>query len=301
VLRLGTRGSPLALAQAELVRRAYLERFPDREVEVVTLKTQGDREGDRALDSFGTQGVFVKEIEERLSGGDIDAAVHSAKDLAVEETDGLEVLAYLEREAPYDVVIRPASEKVGHGVMPQAGERVATDSTRRRRQLEENWTGVEFVDIRGNIETRLSKLQAGEADALVLAAAGLRRLGLTPGGEHPIASTECVPAPGQGAIAVQVRMDDDRSSDLRWLNHFPTSLAVSCERDLATALGAGCSAPVGVLVEFRGGETQLRAALHDGQRLYRVEARSAASDPHGAVSDAVRQLRDAGAHWGSRS
>jgi hydroxymethylbilane synthase len=298
VLRLGTRGSPLALAQAELVRRAYLERFPDREVEVVTLKTLGDREGDRALDSFATEGVFVKEIEERLSAGGIDAAVHSAKDLAVEETDGLEVLAYLEREAPYDVVIRPASEKVGHGVMPKAGERVATDSTRRRRQLEENWTGVEFVDIRGNIETRLRKLEAGEADALVLAAAGLRRLGLTPGGEHPLAPAECVPAPGQGAIAVQVRMDDDKSSDLRWLNHFPTSLAVSCERDLATVLGAGCRVPLGVLVEFRGGETQLRAALHDGQRLYRVEARSAASDPHGAVSDAVRQLRDAGARWG---
>ncbi|MEA2683146.1 MAG: hydroxymethylbilane synthase [Chloroflexota bacterium] len=299
-LRLGTRGSPLALAQAELVRRAYLDRFPDREVEVVTLKTQGDREGERALDSFSAQGVFVKEIEERLVAGDIDAAVHSAKDLAVEETEGLEVLAYLERESPYDVVIRPRSEQLGHGVMPQAGERVATDSTRRRRQLEENWKGVDFVDIRGNIETRLRKLEAGDADALVLAAAGLRRLGLNPKGEHPLAPTECVPAPGQGALAVQVRMDDARSSDLRWLNHFPTSLAVSCERDLATAIGAGCSVPLGVLVEFRGGETQLRAALHDGDRLYRVEARSIASDPQSAVSDALRQLREAGASWEAR-
>jgi len=290
----------LALAQAELVRRAYLERFPDREVEVVAIKTQGDREAERNLDSFSSQGVFAKEIEDRLAAGDIDAAVHSAKDLAVEEQEGLEILAYLEREAPYDVVIRPRSEKLGQGVMPQPGERVATDSTRRRRQLEESWKGVEFVDIRGNIETRLEKLEAGAAEALVLAAAGLRRLGLSPAGEHPIAATECVPAPGQGAIAVQVRMGDEKSSDLRWLNHFQTSLAVASERDMATAMGAGCSVPLGVLVQFRGGETQLLAALHDGNRLYRTEVRSVASDPHAAVVDAIRQLREAGAKWSAR-
>ena len=299
-MRLGTRGSPLALAQAELVRRAYLERFPDREVELVTLKTQGDREADRNLDSFGTQGVFVKEIEERLLKGDIDAAVHSAKDLAVEETEGLDIIAYLEREAPYDVVIRPRSARLGQGVMPQPGERVATDSSRRRRQLEDSWKGVEFVDIRGNIETRLKKLEAGEADAVVLAAAGLRRLGLKPEGEHPIAAIECVPAPGQGAIAVQVRFDDEKTRDLRWVNHFQTSLAVSCERDMATALGAGCSVPLGVLVEFRGGETLLLAAFHDGDKLYRVESRASAADPNAAVADAIRKLREGGAKWSKR-
>jgi hydroxymethylbilane synthase len=299
-VRLGTRGSPLALAQAELVRRAYLDRFPDREVELVTLKTQGDRESDRNLDSFATQGVFVKEIEDRLLSGDIDAAVHSAKDLAVEETEGLDVIAYLEREAPYDVVIRPRSTRLGQGVMPQAGERVATDSSRRRRQLEDSWKGVEFVDIRGNIETRLEKLEAGEAEAVVLAAAGLRRLGLKPEGEHPIAAIECVPAPGQGAIAVQVRFGDEQTKDLRWVNHFQTSLAVSCERDMATALGAGCSVPLGVLVEFRGGETLLLAAFHDGENLYRVESRASAADPNAAVADAIRKLREGGAVWSRR-
>jgi hydroxymethylbilane synthase len=184
--------------------------------------------------------------------------------------------------------------------MPQPGERVATDSSRRRRQLEDTWKGVEFVDIRGNIETRLKKLEAGEAEAVVLAAAGLRRLGLKPDGEHPIAALECVPAPGQGAIAVQVRFDDQKTSDLRWLNHFQTALAVSCERDMATALGAGCSVPLGVLVEFRGGETLLLAAFHDGDKLYRVEARSTASDPNAAVADAIRKLRDGGAKWNRR-
>ena len=283
-----------------MVRRAFLERFPDREVELVTLNSQGDREATRALDSFSGQGVFVTEIEERLLAGDIDAAVHSAKDLAVDETEGLDVIAYLEREAPYDVVIRPRSEDLGRGIMPQPGERVATDSPRRRRQLASTWAGVEFVDIRGNIETRLKKLDDGEAEALVLAAAGLRRLGLQPRGEHPIAAIECVPAPGQGAIAVQVRFGDEKTSDLRWLNHFPTSLAVSCERDMASALGAGCSEPLGVLVEFRGGETLLLAAFHDGSKLYRVESRSGAMDPQAAVADAIGKLRAAGAQW-SRS
>ena len=287
----------MALAQAEIVRRAYLDRFPDHEVELVILRTEGDRESERKLDSFATQGVFVKEIEERLLGGDIDAAVHSAKDLAVDEPEGLDVIAYLEREAPYDVVIRPRSLKLGHGVMPQPGERVATDSSRRRRQLEANWKGVEFVHIRGNVETRLRKLEGGEAEAVVLAAAGLRRLGLKPDGEHPIAAIECVPAPGQGAIAVQVRFDDPKTADLRWLNHFPTSLAVSCERDMATALGAGCSVPLGVLVEFRGGETVLIAAFHDGERLHRVESRASATNPHAAVADAIRKLREGGARW----
>jgi len=301
MLRLGTRASPLALAQAELVRQAFLDRFPEREVELVTLGSQGDRESTRPLDSFAGQGVFVKEIEERLLAGDIDAAVHSAKDLAVEEVEGLDVIAYLEREAPYDVVIRPRSEGLGHGVMPQPGERVATDSTRRRRQLEASWAGVEFVDIRGNVETRLRKLHDGEADAVVLAAAGLRRLGLQPRGEHPIATLDCVPAPGQGAIAVQARFGDDSTADLRWLNHFQTSLAVSCERDMASSLGAGCSEPLGVLVEFRGGETMLMAAFHDGQRLYRVEARSNAMDPQAAVADAIGKLRAAGAAWSHAS
>jgi len=297
LLRLGTRGSPLALAQAEIVRRAYLDRFPGDEVELVTLRTEGDRESERKLDSFATQGVFVKDIEERLIDGEIDVAVHSAKDLAVEETEGLDVIAYLEREAPYDVVIRPRSSQLGRGIMPQPGERVATDSSRRRRQLEDSWKGVEFVNIRGNIETRLKKLEGGEAEAVVLAAAGLRRLGLTPEGEIPIAVIECVPAPGQGAIAVQVRFDDPRTRQLRWLNHFQTSLAVSCERDMATALGAGCSVPLGVLVEFRGGETVLLAAFHDGARLFRVETRASASDPAAAVAAAIRKLRDGGAKW----
>ena len=296
-MRLGTRGSPLALAQAELVRRAYLDRFPDDSVEVVTIKTQGDREAERPLDSFPVNGVFVKEIEAALLEGRIDAAVHSAKDLAIEDADGLELTAFLERVDAHDVLIH---RKPRDWEKPGPGFRIATDSTRRRTQLVDAWPGVEFVDIRGNVETRLAKLEAGEADALVLAAAGLRRLDLEPAGEEPIAIPLCVPAPGQGAIVVQVREDDDATKRLRWLNHIATALAVAAERDMAVALGAGCSVPLGVHVEFRAGETRLVAAFHDGNKLFRAEARSSANDALEAVQLAIADLRDRGAVWGQK-
>jgi hydroxymethylbilane synthase len=296
-VRLGTRGSPLALAQAELVRRAYLDRFPEDPVEVVTIKTQGDREADRSLDSFPSTGVFVKEIETALLEERVDAAVHSAKDLAIEDSEGLELTAFLERADAHDVLIhrRPRDWE-----RPGPGFRIATDSTRRRAQLADAWPGVEFVDIRGNVETRLAKLEAGEADGLVLAAAGLRRLDLEPAGEEPIAIPLCVPAPGQGAIVVQVREDDETTKGLRWLNHIGTALAVAAERDMAAALGAGCSVPLGVHVEFRAGETRLVAAFHDGTKLFRTEARSSAADAIEAVQLAIADLRDRGAVWGRK-
>ena len=289
-MRLGTRGSPLALAQAELVRRAYLDRFPDREVEVVVVRTEGDRDQERPLSEFGIRGVFVKDIEQRLAAGEIDAAVHSAKDLAVEEAEGLEMAAFLPREAPQDVLVRRVP-----GGLPGAGFRVATDSTRRRTQLEDLWPGVEFVEIRGNVETRLRKLDEGVADGIVLAAAGLRRLDLSPANEEPLSTSSCVPSPGQGAIVVQAREGDQLAADLRWINHHATALAVLTERDMAAGLDAGCSFPLGVYVEFRGGETRLVAAFHDGEQLFRVEARSAAGAPQDAVSLAVADLRERGA------
>ena len=294
-MRLGTRGSPLALAQAEVVRRAYLDRFPDETVEITVIKTEGDLDAERPLDSFGGTGVFVKEIEAALLEDRIDAAVHSAKDLAVDDAEGLELVAFLERADAHDVLIRrqAAYEKPGAGFV------IATDSSRRRTQLADAWPGVEFVDIRGNVETRLAKLEAGEADALVLAAAGLRRLDLEPAGEEPIAIPLCVPAPGQGAIVVQVREGDPAGQRLHWLNHLATALAVQAERDLAAALGAGCSVPLGVHVEFRAGETRLTAAFHDGNKLFRVEARSPATDASEAVQNGIADLRDMGAKWSS--
>jgi hydroxymethylbilane synthase len=298
VLRIGTRGSPLARIQAEMVRRAYLDRFPDREAELVIVNTAGDRDPERSLTAFGAQGVFVKEIEEQVRQGKIDAAVHSAKDLASEDPEDLELVAFLERGAAYDVLIRGDAASSHREAGP--GYRIATDSPRRRAQLGEIWPGVDFVDIRGNIQTRLDRLDAGGADALVLAAAGLRRLELNPAGEEALPVARCVPAPGQGAIAVQAREDGPLTADLRWLNHHATALAVQTERDMASALGASCTVPLGVYVEFRGGTTRLMAALHDGERMHRVETRSAAGDPGESVELAMAELRERGAKWTGR-
>ncbi|MHB8508975.1 MAG: hydroxymethylbilane synthase [Candidatus Dormibacteria bacterium] len=289
-LRLGSRGSPLALVQAEIVRRAILERFPEREVEVVVVRTQGDRDRSSLMD-IGGMGVFAVELETALRQGDVDVAVHSAKDLAFTEADGLELAAFLPRADPHDVLVR-ARRSV---VPPGEGFTIATGSPRRRAQLAQAWPGVSFVDIRGNVDTRLRKLAAGAADALCLAAAGLRRLGLEPEGEEEIPFHWCVPSPGQGAIVVQGRVDDPLTADVRWLNHFATSLAVQAEREMAAGLGASCSLPFGVHVRFQGGVTQLDAALHDGERLHRVSSRAAAGDPMEAVGLALADLRDRGA------
>jgi hydroxymethylbilane synthase len=260
--------------------------------------TQGDREATTPLPAFGEQGVFVKDIEKALLAGEVDAAVHSAKDLAVDDTEGLMLAAFLPRAAAHDVLIR-RDTGLGMGV-PGEGFQVATDSSRRRTQLADAWPGVEFVDIRGNIETRLGKLKAGAADGLVLAAAGLKRLGLEPEGAEPLAISLCVPAPGQGAIVVQCRDDDERAAELGLLNHLETALAVQTERDMAFALGAGCSYPLGVYVEFRAAMTRLTAAFHDGRELHRLSTRSAAGRPHEAVEEASAQLRERGVKWAVR-
>jgi hydroxymethylbilane synthase len=281
--------------QAELVRRAILDRNPDREVEVVVVSTEGDADSVRPLDAFGGQGVFAKAIEERLLAGDVDVAVHSAKDLAIDDPEGLELVAFLPREDPQDVLVR---RYTGIGLeRPGDGFTVASDSSRRRTQLAEAWPGVEFSHIRGNIETRLGKLAAGAADGLVVAAAALRRLQLEPAGAELIPVSVCIPAPGQGAVVAQCREGDPIAGELRLLNHLQTALAVQTERDLASALGAGCNVPVGVYVEFRSGETRLLAAIHDGEKLHRVSTRSPAGAPHEAVEQAVADLRDMGARW----
>jgi hydroxymethylbilane synthase len=295
-MRIGTRGSALALVQAEMVRTAYLERFPGREAEVVVVNTQGDSHPEQSLMKIGGLGVFVKELESALLSGHIDVAVHSAKDLAVRDSEGLELAAFLPRAPAHDVLVRRGGSRLGQE-HPGHGFRLATGSPRRRALLGDAWPGVEFVDIRGNVDTRLRKLEEGAADGLVLAAAGLRRLGIEHPGAEPIPVATCVPAPGQGAIVVQARVEDPATADIRWINHFETMLAVQSERDMAGHLGASCSVPLGVYVEFRGGQTRLMAALHDGNAMFRVEARSSAAEPHEAVELAMAELRERGARW----
>jgi hydroxymethylbilane synthase len=233
MIRLGTRGSTLAIAQAQLVADAL------DDAEIVPIATAGDRDRTRRFDQIGDgRGVFTREIERALLAGEVDAAVHSAKDLTGEMPPGLVVAALLERDDPRDAVCGPFASL---DEIPD-GARVGTSSARRGARLRELRPGLEVVPLRGNVDTRLRKLDAGEADAIVLAAAGLRRLGLAGRIGFLLDPEVFVPEAGQGAIAVQVRAGEEGLVSA--LDHAPTRRAVQAERDFARSVGGGCSVPV---------------------------------------------------------
>src|SRR5688572_15647751 len=204
-LRLGTRGSELALFQARAVAGLLRERA-GIDCEIVVIRTSGDRLAEAPLSDVGGKRLFVKEIEDALLGGDIDLAVHSSKDMPAMLPDGLDVAAVLEREDPRDALVLP------HGPEPRAQSleppRIGTGSVRRIAQLRQRFPTAEFSNVRGNVDTRLRKLDSGDYDLLVLAAAGLRRLGFGARISVSIPIEECVPAPGQGIIAIETRTDD---------------------------------------------------------------------------------------------
>lgn len=259
-IRVGTRGSRLALWQAEHVAACLRRQDPGLVVEPRVVSTAGDRVVDVALSRVGDEGLFTRELEEALDAGRIDVAVHSLKDLPTEMPDGLALGAVLEREDPRDVLVGPWS---GLDALPE-GARVGTSSLRRRAQVLARRPDLRLVDLRGNVPTRLSKLERGECDAAVLALAGLRRLGL----EHTVAAVlepdAMLPAPGQGALAVQCRRGDDRvSALLAPLDHGPTRVAVAAERGLIARLGGGCQVPVGCLATPASTRLRLRGLVAD--------------------------------------
>lgn len=274
-LRIGTRGSALALWQANTVAGELRTR--GAQVEIIRITTQGDRRQEAPPAEAGGKGVFVKEIEDALLREDIDVAVHSSKDMAVQMPEGLVIGAVLPREDPRDALVLPSRSPVAPTPVPQdfspallgATPRIATSSPRRVAQLRGLIPGACFEAIRGNVDTRLRKLDAGESDALILAAAGLRRLGLG----HRISSfipvQRCMPAPGQGIVAVQVRRGDDRAYSLvAAMNDATARLALAAEQAVVTALGGGCQLPLGVFAELRNAElvVQAVAASLDGRR-----------------------------------
>jgi hydroxymethylbilane synthase len=247
MIRLGTRRSRLATAQARIVA----ERLGS--AELVPISTEGDRDKARRFEEIGSgRGVFTRDIEHALLRGDVDAAVHSAKDLTGEMPDGLAIGAILERGDPRDAVCGP------YGSLAEipAGARVGTSSARRAGLLAELRPDVLVVPLRGNVDTRLAKLDAGEADAIVLAAAGLERLGLAGRIAFLLDPGEFVPEAGQGAIAVQVRSGEEHLVDA--LDHAPTRAAVEAERDCVRSLGGGCTAPVAAHAWHEDGELRLR-------------------------------------------
>ncbi len=233
VIRLATRGSRLAMAQAHLAAEALRSAWPGREVVILEVETTGDRQTTWSLETEGGKGLFTKEIEEALWRGEADVAVHSAKDLPTEEPPGLVIGAYLPREMAHDILV------VRTGIAVPT--RLASGSPRRREQLKARFPQAVWQEFRGNVETRLKKIAGGEAEATVLAAAGLRRLGITRWDGldfRPLGLREVVPAVGQGAVALQVRAGEE------WLvepaGDEATGRAVSLERRLLRGLGGGC-------------------------------------------------------------
>lgn len=246
-IRIGTRGSALALAQAEMVRQALHESAPGIATEVMVIRTQGDIMADAPLDAIGGKGVFVKDIERRLLEGTIDMAVHSLKDMQALLPAGLLIAAYLQREDPRDMVFSLG----GHGLIDLPREAsVGTSSMRRRCQLKAFRPDLAVRDIRGNVPTRLAKVGNG-LDAVILAAAGVRRLGLPPG--VAIDPRIMLPSPGQGVIAVECRKGDAGISEiLKALDHVPTRVCAEAERAFLATLGQDCNLPAGALAEVSG-------------------------------------------------
>lgn len=326
-LRLGTRGSALALWQARTVA-ARLEHL-GHTVEIITISTRGDRRQAESLAAISAEvgkGVFTKELQDAMLGDRIDLAVHSAKDMSATTVDGLSIAAVLEREDPRDALVAAVPHGEGHATEQHstghaterhgstrlepgnftaiaafigASPRLGTGSPRRVAQLRRIFPGASFEGIRGNVDTRLRKLDAGEADAIVLACAGLKRLGFASRISAPIPVDVCVPAPGQGIIAIETRSDDTRTrAAVARLNDQAALDALAAEHAVVAALGGGCQLPLGAFAEISGPELRLRAvaAGSDG-------ARTIAADIKGPTSGAAalgRQLAEQLASRGAR-
>jgi hydroxymethylbilane synthase len=266
-LRIATRKSPLALWQANHVRDALLARNPDLQVELVTMSTQGDKILDTPLAKVGGKGLFVKELESGMLEGRADIAVHSMKDVPVEFPSGLGLAAVLPREDPRDVLI--SNNYSGIDALPE-GARVGTSSLRRQCQLRARRPDLSIYDLRGNVNTRLAKLDDGEYDAILLAAAGVKRMGWEERITELLEPEQFIPAIGQGAIGIESRLDDERVSSLvAALNDRQTATRIRAERALNAALQGGCQVPIAGYSELSHGVILLRALVGrpDGTEL----------------------------------
>ena len=272
-LRLGTRKSPLALWQAEHVRAQLMQRHPGLQVELITMTTEGDRILDRSLAKVGGKGLFIKELEQGLTAGTIDLAVHSLKDVTVTLPTGMHLAAFLEREDPRDAFV---SVHHAHLQALAPGARVGTSSLRRQAQLRAAFPHLEIVTLRGNVNTRLRKLDEGEFDAIILAVAGLKRLGFGERIRAPLAPEESLPAVGQGVVCIECRANDAATTQLvAALDHAPTRACVAAERAMNETLEGGCQVPVAGYAVLTGTELYLRGLVGepDGSHVVRGEVR----------------------------
>jgi hydroxymethylbilane synthase len=294
LLRLGTRGSKLALTQAELVRNALAKAIPvlatPDAIEIVVIKTTGDAIQDRPLSEAGGKGLFVKEIEEALLGGRIDGAVHSMKDMPTAQPTGLSIAAFLPREDARDVLIAGDIRRIAD---LRQGAVVGTAALRRKAQLLHRRPDLQIVNFRGNVDTRLAKRAAGQVDATLLALAGLKRLGLQDAGVT-IPEDEMLPAVGQGAVCIECRSNDEKiRAWFSGIDHPPTATCVTAEHALLAVLDGSCRTPIAGYAVLESGGIHLRGliAKPDGTALIRVERRGLAADASALGQDAGEELK----------
>jgi len=268
-LRIATRKSPLAMWQAEHVAARLLEAHPDLEIELVTFTTQGDKILDTPLAKIGGKGLFVKELERAMLDGDADIAVHSMKDVPVDLPKGLYLPVILQREDPRDAFV--SNDYKDFNDLPQ-GARLGTSSLRRQCQLKEARPDLEILDLRGNVNTRLAKLDAGDYDAIILACAGLKRLGFDDRIRASLSPETSLPAIGQGAIGIECRNDDANTNNLiAILDDAETHICVDAERAMNARLGGGCQVPIAGFAELKDEQLQLRGLVGrvDGSEILR--------------------------------
>ena len=294
-IRIATRKSPLALWQAEHVRDRLLALHPGLQVELLKMSTQGDRILDSPLAKIGGKGLFVKELEQGMLDGRADLAVHSMKDVPAELPDGLCLGAILDREDPRDAFVSRRYSSVDD--LPE-GARVGTSSLRRQCQLRARRPDLQILDLRGNVGTRLGKLDAGDYDAIVLACAGLKRLGLSARITHALTAEEMLPAIAQGVIGIECRVDDARVRGLIGpLNHVETGQRTAAERAMNATLGGGCQAPVAGYSLLHDGVIELRGLVGqpDGSKVIRGDVSGAAEQAEALGKQLAENLLARGA------
>ncbi len=270
-IKIATRKSPLALWQARHVASELERIFPDITAELVTMVTRGDKILDAPLAKVGGKGLFVKELEQGMLEGTADIAVHSMKDVPVEFPEGLHLAVVLKREDPTDAFVSNQYKSLAE--LP-ADARIGTCSLRRQCQIKEKFPDAHILDLRGNVNTRLAKLDNGEYDAIILASAGLKRLGFAGRITSRIDPSDSLPAIGQGAIGIECRLDDEQvNSMLQALADEETSLRITAERAMNARLNGGCQVPIAGFAEISGEQLHLRGLVGspDGTLLYRAE------------------------------
>lgn len=279
ILRIATRTSPLAMWQAEHVARCLREHHPELRIEMVGMVTRGDKILDSPLSKIGGKGLFVKELELGMLEGSADIAVHSMKDVPMEFPEGLHLPVIMQREDPRDAFV--SNQFANLDELP-VGAIVGTSSLRRQTQIRARYPHLQIKDLRGNVNTRLGKLDKGEYHAIILAAAGLIRLNFQARITAYLATEQSLPAIGQGAIGIECRMHDARiEALLAPLNHAPTALCVQAERAMNQRLNGGCQIPVAGFAELEGETLRMRGLIGspDGTALYQCELRASATNP----------------------